>query len=84
VSILKEICHCGHDKATHWECKSACLGSYCDCCLYVHRDDPDCSARTKTIAPPPSSTDPIFDAFATPVVHSPWCLCPDCCPTGLP
>jgi hypothetical protein len=37
---LAEICHCGHDKATHFEEKHTCLGMRCDCEEFVHRDDP--------------------------------------------
>lgn len=35
-----EVCHCGHNKATHFEEKHTCLGMLCDCKKYIDRDDP--------------------------------------------
>lgn len=37
MRTLREVCHCGHAKNTHFEGKEACLGSRCDCPGY--RDD---------------------------------------------
>lgn len=35
-----QICHCGHDRATHFEQKYTCLGMLCACPEYVHEDAP--------------------------------------------
>ncbi len=34
------ICHCGHDKATHFQEEHTCLGMRCDCQVYADRDVP--------------------------------------------
>ena len=36
-----QVCHCGHDKDTHYECEHTCLGMQCDCQKYIDRDDED-------------------------------------------
>lgn len=58
-----EICHCGHDKATHFvhEGKYAtCLGMGCDpeCRLFIDRDQTDRPERTQKVTPflPPSDS----------------------------
>ena len=84
-SIYVEVCHCGHDIATHFDEKHACLGMHCDCPKYVHRDDPDTRKQVLSYAPPAHpdrdrDTDPII----TPVVHPLWCTCATCYPGGWP
>lgn len=48
MNPLRETCHCGHHKDTHFESAGACLGMRCDDCL-SYRDDarPD----PKTLVP---------------------------------
>ncbi len=48
-----EICHCGHNKATHFEEKHTCLGMLCDCKRYTDRDDP-LPSEMKAAAPFPN------------------------------
>ena len=41
--MIAEVCHCGHDIATHHKHENErvnCLGMCCDCKRYVHRDKP--------------------------------------------
>lgn len=37
---LREVCACGHDKATHYEKKHTCLGMACDCVRYRDENAP--------------------------------------------
>ena len=44
---LRETCHCGHDKATHYRehggastVHASCLAMGCACALYVNEHDP--------------------------------------------
>ncbi len=64
---LRETCHCGHDKASHYRDCSAtppamadCLGPACDCKRYVNEWEP----KPTKAAYRPS--------------HAGWCRCYDC------
>lgn len=56
MSILREVCHCGHAKDTHTI--KACDGMYCDCEEYVNEFDPPPTKRQEFPAAAP------FDEFA--------------------
>lgn len=76
---LRETCHCGHDKATHYPDETrkdrvtgmtftlmgACLGMRCDCIAYVNENDP--SGPVKPGAPKGNVRG-----------HAYWCRCFDC------
>jgi GTP cyclohydrolase II len=59
VNGLREVCHCGHDRATHHPDEATknngitvyllgnCLGLYCDCLFYVNENEQDCAERTQ-------------------------------------
>lgn len=36
---LRQVCHCGHHRATHFENAGACLGLGCDGICKHYRDD---------------------------------------------
>lgn len=64
---LRETCHCGHDKATHYLDREAspatyfsCLAMHCDCRRYAYEGDPKPLAQVVR----PS--------------HVPWCRCFAC------
>lgn len=66
-SIYTEICHCGHDKSSHYLDHDAvpperitCLCTGCECKRYVHEGEPK---------PRESSARP---------EHVPWCRCYRC------
>lgn len=42
---LKDHCHCGHAKETHFEKKHTCLGIHCECRKYQLYSDPYVSER---------------------------------------
>jgi hypothetical protein len=47
---LRETCHCGHDKATHYRdaadgARISCLAIACDCPKYVNERDPKPKAK---------------------------------------
>ncbi len=67
-----EVCHCSHDRDSHFERRDTCLGRGCDCRLYVHRDDPDKAERHPKPAPKAPSTDPLDDDGAFPTPAYPW------------
>ena len=51
MNKYREICKCGHDKATHHEGKHDCLGMFCnDCRKYRNEweEDPPPTPRTPT------------------------------------
>lgn len=81
MSMYIEVCHCGHDRVSHFECKHTCLGMHCECRMYIHRDDPDRAERMKDPNAPKPWTDAERD-LPTPVIHPVWCTCPDCYPAG--
>lgn len=64
-----DVCHCGHDKATHFDEKHNCLGMRCDpeCRMFIHRDDPDRAERVKQPEPPRTPTTDPYDIF-TPII----------------
>jgi hypothetical protein len=75
VSRYIEICHCGHDKATHFEKTHTCLGTSCDCTAYLDRDTP------KPPKPPPPKPAPHVDDNwddVSPVTHPSGCICVLC------
>ncbi len=80
MSGWAEVCHCGHDKTTHFEARGSCLGVHCnDCQIYVHRDDPDRPERAKPTKVTVERETP-YPRFVTPVTHPTWCTCPVCFP----
>jgi hypothetical protein len=57
VNGVREICHCGHDKATHFENKHTCLASACSCRRY--RSDAITDPEPAPVTPRrPARTDP--------------------------
>lgn len=49
---MRDMCHCGHDLATHYIDRTgvvprpcACLAPACDCAGYLHEDQPKPPAR---------------------------------------
>jgi hypothetical protein len=66
LKILKEICHCSHDKDTHIP---ACSGVFCDCLEYCDRTKPDTRSGPETEESPASSA---------PQTHDMYCTCPAC------
>ena len=54
MNQILEICHCGNDRASHFEGKHACLALACDCTSYVDRWDPK-PPPTKRSAEPGNS-----------------------------
>lgn len=89
---LVQICHCGHDKDTHFERRHTCLGVHCECLAFVHRDDPDRPERTAKRNPRPDGWDGVpdcaypdpQDSIVTPLVHPSWCMCGQCIVGGSP
>lgn len=56
---LRETCHCGHDRASHYADpttgeKHACLCRGCDCERYVNDRDPKPSLQARKTLPSPS------------------------------
>lgn len=70
-----EICHCSHDKATHFEGQHTCLGMRCDCTAYVHRDDP---APVKPAPPVRVHVDDDWAVPVDPITHKTGCNCAVC------
>lgn len=64
-----QVCHCGHDRSSHFEEKHTCLGVLCSCEVYTHRDDP------LPVSPKPEAwpdwTDLGEEAIATPTIPIP-------------
>ena len=74
MSILVEVCHCSHDRDSHYEHRHTCLAMLCDCQTYTHRDDPKPVIKP---APRPAKAAPVD--LPTPVLpHAMWCTCPAC------
>ena len=73
MSIYVEVCHCSHDRSTHFEGSSTCLGMLCDCEKYTHRDDPK---PVKPVPPKPVRGPAVDDD--DPVTHPSWCMCSIC------
>lgn len=85
--MILRICHCGHDRDSHFESKHTCLGMLCDCRSYRDRDIPlpKPPPRQKAIAmpapdddddtgdPPPSTQPP-----STLRMHPVGCICAAC------
>lgn len=74
------ICHCGHDKATHFEQEHTCLGMLCDCPSYADREVPRPKAKPVIAYPVidllPDDFDPCPD---TPrMAHPAGCICAIC------
>lgn len=57
---LKDHCHCGHAKETHFEKKHSCLGVYCECRKYQLYSDPYVNE------PPTQRTMRVAEAVADP------------------
>ncbi len=76
--MINQQCHCGHDKATHYEEKHTCLGMLCDCSRYTHRDDP--LPKVTLIYPKIIGFVDCDDAVDTPRIPScpSFCRCIDC------
>lgn len=89
-----EECHCGHNRATHFEKKHSCLASMCECLGYAHVDGP----KPAPPPPKPSSKAPIrphldsscrcsacneYDGRGK-AAHPFGCLCLDCYSYGWP
>jgi hypothetical protein len=77
---LREVCHCGHDKATHYPDEQsvvngirvnvlgACLGMRCDCGFYLNENEPKPKSRQSfPAAPPVSDDDDEYVDDATPI-----------------
>jgi len=78
MSGYTRVCHCGHEKSTHWEEQHTCLAMLCDCEAFADRDDPKpTKAAPPRLTPPPAhDTDP---GIATPCLpHPMWCTCSAC------
>ncbi len=81
-----EVCHCGHNKVTHFEEKHTCLGMLCDCKRYIDRDDPKPSAIKAAAPVHPIDWGDVWDddgpitlpMIPIPVSHSKGCMCPLC------
>lgn len=58
---LRETCHCGHHKDTHFKSAGACLGVMCDCAEYADDQGP----KPEPVPPPPSTS---------PISSTPWWL----------
>ncbi len=70
--MILRICHCSHDRDTHYESQHSCLGMLCDCTSYRDRDVP---------LPKPVKAAPVVEEESpvTPrVSHPQWCTCPAC------
>ncbi len=70
-----EVCHCGHDQATHFKHEGkhlTCLGVSCDCEAYLHRDEP------KPVSPKPAPPEYVDDGWPDPVTHRTGCQCIVC------
>ena len=51
----RQICHCGHDRATHYFDERGpgdCLAQACECCGYKHVDQPGGMNKRFTFAQP--------------------------------
>jgi hypothetical protein len=75
MSGYVELCHCGHDKSTHFEKTHTCLGMRCDCTAYLDRD------RPKPAPPPPPKPAPHVDDGwddVSPITHPSGCVCIVC------
>ncbi len=80
-----QVCHCGHDKSSHYKDSETCLGMLCDCTRYVDRDDPKPQAM-KAAPPVPvveveeecPPTLPMFPAAAPAYPHAVGCTCAVC------
>jgi hypothetical protein len=80
---LRETCHCGHHKDTHFAepngKRGACLGMRCDDC-HEYADDTGPKPAPRVRVPDPPPTDPDLDAFTlagfsppkTPNPYYPW------------
>lgn len=90
--MYTQTCHCGHDKDTHFEKSDKCLGMLCECPEYTHEHEP-LPRKTAGVSRPVPFDDEIDLATlvpsrdpatlpslpaALPVVHGPWCQCPQC------
>lgn len=51
MNTLREVCKCGHDKATHFKGKHNCLGLYCNDCK-EYRNEWEDDAPITVRAPP--------------------------------
>ncbi len=73
-----QVCHCGHDRASHFEGKHTCLGMLCDCRAYADREVPKPKAGPAypKINPMPDDFDPSPDTPRMPC--PPGCVCPAC------
>ena len=67
---LITICHCHHDKASHFEAAHTCLAALCDCEEYVDRNAPLPPKPT-----PPQFVTPALVWCHDPDVHPAWCTC---------
>ena len=77
MSILKELCSCGHEKVTHYRDpvtgeRWACTGTFCDCRLYRNDKERD------TPLLPPSNYDERSTAVGGGRPHI-ECRCTACC-----
>lgn len=67
---IKETCDCGHDRATHFEKESTCLGVHCDCKRYREPGSPPT---------PRAPRDPKYVFGRGPRPHlDPKCCCTKC------
>lgn len=56
IQQYKQVCSCGHDKATHHEGQHNCLGVYCECKSF-HKEGTPAPVVTKAPLPPPPEYD---------------------------
>lgn len=68
---LREACHCGHDKATHYldhastpAERCSCLASCCECVRYVNEFEPKLAESSASKGARPN--------------HASWCRCARC------
>jgi hypothetical protein len=70
-----EICHCGHDRATHYRdltvlphVTAACLARGCDCPAYLNEREPRPAVlRRKNTAPPADRQERTTDPWPPPM-----------------
>lgn len=75
--MILTVCHCGHDRDTHYESAHTCLGMLCDCKAYHDRERP-LPKPVRVAAPPPDDA----EAPPTPRIggnhHPAGCQCLTC------
>lgn len=81
------VCHCGHDKASHFEEKHTCLGMLCECKAYADRDKPPPPKPKAIVYPVINPFDDFDNCPDTPRIdtHPTGCTCAVCAWTyGVP